>query len=658
MPLTKLPLLFLIVFSLTTTTQAGFFAYTKLNSISFTKKEILGNTTAQIATQTLGNLVVHQAALMALTRGVNSLQNDSWKARQSAISRGLSALQAIQTKHGQTLEITEKTLENSKKNDISLQSIRRKWEALNNGLPNAQALKECNELVQNLSAFVSFVADKSNLVLDPDLDSYYLMDVSTLAIPQTIQRANQLLPLLLSSSSSKDWSLEERIQLGSFHSTFAQVDLPRIKTGIDTAISEDPNHYGSVPGLSESLYPLFTKYERSTEKLSLAAQSASLRGEKADTASVFEFVQNYIQSASQLSENSSQRLQNMLEKRLSSHQTEFNLGLAGIFLIFATSCFYMFRLSRKIAKDLKKLSHSLEHESQTTKANSGALNESSKLVSHLSLEQHTHSSLMERYALKATSAASNISAIVEEKMQMALQARQVIQAVVAKTRKGQNSTQTLSRMAESMRAMEEKIAALLPVIDGIVSKTNVIHNIGRKTEVLSINASIEAARAGVAGKSFAVVAEEVGQLAQTTGKASEEIASVLTEARGQMAEVIQETVAELKTLRQVSGEIVFIFESISKAAEEIDQGIQNIHEGTEKELSGVVQLSETVAGLKRIINENTDLAVNTEQAAQSLGQLATLLNGQSEQLFQTSGVLKNVVGGDRSPPIKPMPVAG
>ncbi len=79
-----------------------------------------------------------------------------------------------------------------------------------------------------------------------------------------------------------------------------------------------------------------------------------------------------------------------------------------------------------------------------------------------------------------------------------------------------------AEIVKSTDIINESVEASLRIIDSI-------QDIASQTNLLSLNASIEAARAGDAGKGFAVVAEEVGRLAITSKKTSEEIAMGMTD---------------------------------------------------------------------------------------------------------------------------------
>src|SRR3954468_23516662 len=101
---------------------------------------------------------------------------------------------------------------------------------------------------------------------------------------------------------------------------------------------------------------------------------------------------------------------------------------------------------------------------------------------------------------------------------------------------------TVQRLQSAMAAIKESndlLNDLKTSFQAIQNKTRVINDIVFKTKLLSFNASIEAARAGQYGKGFSVVAEEVGRLAQTSGKAAKEIEALLSESRKKSTAAIE-----------------------------------------------------------------------------------------------------------------------
>ncbi len=88
-------------------------------------------------------------------------------------------------------------------------------------------------------------------------------------------------------------------------------------------------------------------------------------------------------------------------------------------------------------------------------------------------------------------------------------------------------TEQLHEAMNTMKTSNAEVKELVGIINGISERTKVIDEIVFQTKLLSFNASVEAERAGEHGRGFAVVAQEVGNLAQMSGKAAQEISSIL-----------------------------------------------------------------------------------------------------------------------------------
>src|SRR5690606_36951178 len=94
----------------------------------------------------------------------------------------------------------------------------------------------------------------------------------------------------------------------------------------------------------------------------------------------------------------------------------------------------------------------------------------------------------------------------------------------------ETANESMTKLEMSIKEIlhsNEKIEQLVKVIGNIGEKTKVMDEIVFQTKLLSFNASVEAERAGEHGRGFAVVAQEVGNLAQMSGKSAQEIAEIV-----------------------------------------------------------------------------------------------------------------------------------
>ena len=249
----------------------------------------------------------------------------------------------------------------------------------------------------------------------------------------------------------------------------------------------------------------------------------------------------------------------------------------------------------------------------------------------------------QRMAGSATQAAAAIQESVSSMAEMTAMLGQTTQHTSATSTvaqevllQAQDGTHIMEEMSSSIHRIADangRLQDIVKIIEDINAKTNIINEIVFKTQLLAVNASIEAARAGHHGKGFSVVANEVANLANLSGKAAAEIRSLLKASAGQVTEIIDHTSKTVHSGEQVSQQAVEAFNSIAKGISEISSKLIQINDAAKEQELGVrqtstalTQMNEATAANSAAARENAGLGINLKTQVERLVSVGRAMN--------------------------------
>lgn len=508
------------------------------------------------------------------------------------------------------------------------------------------------EVLNTLNDLVAYVGDSSNLILDPDLDTYYLMDATVYAIPQLINRLNEV-NIFLKENKSKLGSLtnKENMKLNGLIEILKSVDVVRLVGDVDTSIKEDKNFYGENSNLQsvvkvnlQDLNRLLQDYVLILEKINLGEEVPTENLDKSYKLVSTSLLTFQVSGVDTLSEMLKNRVSNIISSRLKS----MGIGILAVLLALIISFYITRTVKNELNSLISKLSANSEDVESTSKQNMDISTELSSAVT----EQST--------------SVQEISATTEEISQMTQKNNENVKITMQATNKTMETATTanglmteLNKTIENLKIGNDQIfersninsknfESIIGIMKTIEDKTKVINDIVFQTKLLSFNASVEAARAGEQGKGFSVVAEEVGKLAEMSGKAAHEISALLDSSLKKVKELTVEADLEIKKVVDVSSSNISLVvtkvercqninEEIMNNSEKITSLITEVVVASDEQTKGVIEITKAIGTFDIVTDRNSQLANDLNCSARSLSEKSNELKDVINSLLKMAG---------------------
>lgn len=658
-------------------------AYSSIGAnIAFAEKEKIGNYYQRPLAQ-----ILYDTNLLQIELSKNDTKNSQVDTIVGNISQAMEELKKVQDEVGAELQFTDEGLSSRGREHLSYDSVSAKWQSLK----DSKKPEDLVSFIADIRGMIAHSGDTSNLVLDPYLDSYYLMDVTLLALPQTINRIGDISayvqPLI---SNSLMIGLNEKIKFKTSDSLLNESDIGRILADFDISFTEDPNFYGVSTTYEQKVRPLLSSYEEANKNLGAVLEKMST-GRNPSAENLYKTLQDSLYTANALWVESLDQLDILLQARIESYKAQQWVGLGWSALgIIISMIFYVIvvqsivsplsdltRMMTNVAKG--DLSDEVPYKESRSEIGSIAqaldvfknnrletikLEEEQKALEERAVREkrtmldnlaHGFEQGVQGMITSIASASTQLTQTAENMEKVAGETNQQSVEVASASEQASHNVQSVASAAEEMAATVGEISKQISLSNNIVNDARekaeiadnsskelvemsksvgaiatLIEDIAGQINLLALNATIESARSGEAGKGFAVVANEVKNLATQTAKATEQIR--------QQLEAVQNTAAGVAgSLGEVREAIAKVSEgsaAIAAAVEEQSAATQEIVSNMNTATQGVEQINGGIFAIKGGTDSTTTATRQVLEAARTLSGQATQMDKEVKNFLQ------------------------
>ena len=591
---------------------------TQLGAINFSAKERHGVAYARDAVPLLD--LLQQQRLLAVQA-----------AAKGAKTADLGPLRAQLDAQMQRLAQAEKALGAELGTEKAFKALETAIQAADVGGGSVEAVFAAHVAsVQALLDLIAAAADGSNLTLDPDIDSYYVMDAVMARLPAMAEAAAQTRGLgaaALISGEVKPAQLRQIIE----QVKVLDLHFGAVNTGFEKAIAYNPSIKSNVS--SETAAAAGRIYLDKLDKLVARTDFAP-----ADPAEHVAAANVAVGEIYKLTDRSLAVLDELIAVRVSGLQSTLNLTAVVLTLSLLLALYLFIAFGKVLDGGLKEVAFHIDamrDGNLTTNPHPWGADEAASLMHTLAAMQASLRRIVQQvrgasdsivHASSEISTGSlDLSARTEQSAASLEQTASAMEQISATVRNNEYTLKEATRLAlanadvadrggrviaevvttmHSINASSSRIGDIIGTIDGIAFQTN----------ILALNAAIEAARAGEQGRGFAVVASEVRALAQRSGAAAREIKSLITASMGQ--------VESGTTVVQQAGSTI---DEIVSTARRVRELLDEVSAGAREQTLGIQQSSLAVQELDTATQQNATLVEETATAAASLKDQAVTL---------------------------------